>query len=109
MGMYCGTSTLVTSWFFLAYHLLYREESPQDAPDDDHMQTDGNNGGGGSPLLLHRVDDRDRLGRQYERRKLGRIQKVIDIAGNRLPRRFINDLGKQLGLSCLIPSVQLRR
>ena len=37
-----------------------------------------------------------------------RVQKVIDIAGNRLPCRFIDDLGEQLGLSCLISSVQLR-
>ncbi len=51
----------------------------------------------------------NRLGRQYKRRKLPGVKEVIDVAGNRLPRRLINDLGKQLGLSWLIALVQLRR
>ena len=62
-----------------------------------------------TPVLLHRVDDCNRLGRQDKRRKLPGVKEVIDIAGDRLPRRLIDDLGKQLGLSWLIPLVQLRR
>jgi len=95
---------------FLRYSLLHRKEGPEDECDDEHVHGSRDDRRSLAPILLHRVLDRDWLRREDERGQLLRgIEEIVDVVGNRLPRRFINDLSKQPWFFWLLLALQLRR
>ena len=104
--MYTGRSILVTRSTGLGITFFAATNAHKNSRNDGHVKDNRNDGRGAAPFLRHWVNHRNGFRSQDEWWKLAGEQEGTDVAGDRLPRRFIHNLVKEPGfLPCLNPMI----